>query len=51
MNYPPDTVRNYVTKWADANRESATPAEAAMLDDIVSLVGVAVSVMEKKPTR
>lgn len=51
LNYPPKVVEDYVKKWAEANakKEGNGPAEKAMLKDIVTMVGVARSVMKVEP--
>ncbi len=51
LNFPPQVVEDYVKKWAavNAKKEGAGEAEKAMLKDIVTMVGVARSVMQVAP--
>lgn len=46
MSFPPNFVADYVHKWAKkAKSEAARDAEKAILDDIVTMVDVALSNM------
>lgn len=51
MNFPPQVVVQYVKNWAEQNKkaEQNGPKELAMLDDIVTMVEVAQSVMKVEP--
>ena len=47
MSFPPKFVADYVHKWAKkAKSEAANDAEKAILDDIVTMVDVALSNMQ-----
>lgn len=51
MNFPPKVVVQYVKNWAEQNKkaEQNGPKELAMLEDIVTMVKVAQSVMKAEP--
>lgn len=46
MNFPPDMVEKYCKKWlAQAKKEKAEAANLKMMEDIVTMVGLAKKVM------
>ena len=46
MNFPPDMVVKYCKKWiAKAKKEKAEVANIKMMEDIVTMVGLAKKVM------
>ena len=46
MNFPLDVIVNWVKGWAQATKKVATnDAEKAIIEDVVTMVGVAKSVM------
>lgn len=50
MNFPPSYVENYVKKWQEnAKAKDTPPAELAMIEDIVTMVGIARGVMKPQP--
>lgn len=51
MNFPPQVVVQYVKNWAEQNKKAKQngPKELAMLDDIVTMVEIAQSVMKAEP--
>lgn len=53
MNFPPTYVQNYVKKWAEEIKkdEKMVEAQKAMADDIVTLVEIAVGVMQPTPEK
>ena len=53
MNFPPTYVQDYVKKWAEEIKkdEKMVAAQKAMADDIVTLVTIAVGVMQPTPEK
>lgn len=53
MNFPPTYVQDYVKKWAAEIKkdEKTVEAQKAMADDIVTLVTIAVGVMQPTPKK
>lgn len=53
MNFPPTYVQDYVKKWAAEIKkdEKTVKAQKAMADDIVTLVTIAVGVMQPTPEK
>lgn len=53
MNFPPKYVQDYVKKWAAEIKkdEKTEAAQKAMVDDIVTLVTIAVGVMQPTPEK
>lgn len=53
MNFPPTYVQDYVKKWAAEIKkdEKTVEAQKAMADDIVTLVTIAVGVMQPTPEK
>lgn len=53
MNFPPTYVQDYVKRWAAEMKkdEKTEAAQKAMADDIVTLVTIAVGVMQPTPEK
>lgn len=53
MNFPPTYVQDYVKRWAAEIKkdEKTVEAQKAMADDIVTLVTIAVGVMQPTPEK
>lgn len=53
MNFPPTYVQDYVKRWAAEIKkdEKTVEAQKAMADDIVTLVTIAVGIMQPTPEK
>ena len=51
FNNPPLVVRAYTQQWLNAQKvkKDATPAEVALMEDIVQLIDIAISVLKPGP--